>query len=72
MCYTQRKIEGSVIALRESDDTRFLKPNGLSRNLNVYGYISTNIHRFKCRLDDKKYFLNDENKTKAQSVLNVD
>ena len=37
MCYTQRKIEGGVGALRESDDANFLKPNGRSRNLNVYG-----------------------------------
>ena len=36
MCYTQRKIEGGVGALRESDDTHFLKPNGPSRNLNIY------------------------------------
>ena len=36
MCYTQRKIEGGVGALRESDDTNFLKPNGQSRNLNIY------------------------------------
>ena len=37
MCYTRRKIEGDVVALHESDDTNFLKPNGQSRNLNVYG-----------------------------------
>ena len=37
MCYTQRKIQGGVGALRESDDTNFLNPNGQSRNLNVYG-----------------------------------
>ena len=37
MCYTRRKIEGGVGALRESDDTNFLKPNGQSRNLNIYG-----------------------------------
>ena len=36
MCYTQRKIEGVVGALRSCDDTEFLKPNGQSRNLNVY------------------------------------
>ena len=36
MCYTRRKIEGGVGALPESDDTNFLKPNGQSRNLNVY------------------------------------
>ena len=39
MCYTQRKIEGGVGALQESDDTNFLKPNGQSRNLNVYAFI---------------------------------
>ena len=38
MCYTRRKIEGGVGALRESVDTNFLKPNGQSRNLNIYGY----------------------------------
>ena len=38
MCYTRRKIEGGVGALRESDNTNFLKPNGQSRNLNVYGF----------------------------------
>ena len=39
MCYnTWRKIQGGVGALRESDDTNFLKPNGQSENLNVYGY----------------------------------
>ena len=37
MCYTQRKIEGGLVALRESDATNFLKPNGQSRNLNIYG-----------------------------------
>ena len=37
MCYTRRKNEGGVGALRESDDTKFLKPNGQSKNLNVYG-----------------------------------
>ena len=37
VCYTQRKIQGGVGALRESDDTNFLKPNGQSRNLNIYG-----------------------------------
>ena len=37
MCYTQRKkIEGGVGALRESDDSNFLKPNGRSRNLHIY------------------------------------
>ena len=36
MCYTRRKIEGGVGALLESDDTNFLKPNGRSRNLNIY------------------------------------
>ena len=36
MCYTQRKIEGGDGALRESDDTNFLRPNGQSRNLNIY------------------------------------
>ena len=39
MCYTRRKIEGGVVALRESDDTNFLKPNGQSRNLNVYLWL---------------------------------
>ena len=33
---TQRKIEGGVGALREPDDTNFLKPNGQSRNLHIY------------------------------------
>ena len=37
MCYTRRKLEGGVAALRVSDDTNFLKPNGQSRNLNIYG-----------------------------------
>ena len=37
MCYTRRKIEDGVDALRESDDTNFLKPNGQSRNFNIYG-----------------------------------
>ena len=36
MCYTRRKIEGGVGALRETDDANFLKPNGQSRNLNIY------------------------------------
>ena len=36
MCYTRRKIEGGVEALREYDDTKVLKPNGQSRNLNIY------------------------------------
>ena len=36
MHYTQRKVEGGVGSLRESDDTDFLKPNGQSRNLNIY------------------------------------
>ena len=38
MCHTRCNIEGGVGALREreSDDTNFLKPNGQSRNLNIY------------------------------------
>ena len=36
MSYTRRNIEGGVGALRESDDTIFLKPNGQSRNFNIY------------------------------------
>ena len=36
MSYTRHKIEGGVDALRESDETKFLKFNGQSRNLNVY------------------------------------
>ena len=40
MCYTRRKIEGGVGALRESDDTNFWKPNGQSRNLNIYGWMT--------------------------------
>ena len=36
MRYTRRKLEGGVGVLRESDDTNVLKPNGQSRNLNVY------------------------------------
>ena len=40
MCYTRRKIEGGVGALRESDDTNFLKPYGQSRHLYIYGYDS--------------------------------
>ena len=32
----RRKIEGGVGALRESDDTNYLKPNGQSRNLDIY------------------------------------
>ena len=40
MCYTRRKIEGGVDALRESDDTNFLKPYGQSRNLNVYAWFA--------------------------------
>ena len=38
MCYMQRKIQGGVGALRESDDTNFLKPNGESRNLYAYDW----------------------------------
>ena len=38
MCYTRRKIEGGVGALREPDDTNFLKPNGQSRNLHIYDW----------------------------------
>ena len=34
----RRNIEGGVGALRESDDTNFLKPDGQSRNFNVYGH----------------------------------
>ena len=36
MRYTRRNIEGGVVALRESDNTNFLKSNGQSRNLNIY------------------------------------
>ena len=47
MCYTQRKIEGGVGALRDADDTNFLKPNGQSRNLNIYGsYVLTFVRLF--------------------------
>ena len=46
MCYTRRKIEGGVGALREFDDANFLKPNGQSRNLNIY---ATNVyHAVRC------------------------
>ena len=41
MCYTRRKIQGGADALRESDDTNFLKLNGQSRNLNIYVQRST-------------------------------
>ena len=34
MCYKQRKTEGGVGALQESDDTNFLKPTGQSKNFN--------------------------------------
>ena len=37
MCYIRRKIEGGVGALRESDDTKFLKSSGNLKNLNIYG-----------------------------------
>ena len=40
MCYTQRKIEGGVGALGESDDTNFFKLNGQSRNLKIYGFTA--------------------------------
>ena len=36
MCYTRRKIEGGIDALREADGANFLKPDGQSRNLHVY------------------------------------
>ena len=36
----RRKIEGGVGALGESDDTNFFKPNGQSRNLNVYDWYT--------------------------------
>ena len=36
----RRKVEGGVGAMLESDDTNFLKPNGQSRNLNIYDCIS--------------------------------
>ena len=42
MRYTQRNILGGVGALRESDDTNFMKPNGQSRNLNIYVINRTN------------------------------
>ena len=35
MRYTRRKFEGGVGALRESDDTNFLKPNGQSGVANL-------------------------------------
>ena len=41
MCYSRHKIEGGLGALREFDDVNFLKPNGQSRNLNVYGLRSS-------------------------------
>ena len=44
MCYTRHKIEGGVGTLRESDNTYFLKPNGQSRNLNVYGSSYVDNH----------------------------
>ena len=43
MRYTRRKIEGGVGALRESDDKNFLKPNGQSRNLNIYVKDTHNV-----------------------------
>ena len=61
MCYTQRKIEGGVGALRDADDTKFLKPNGQSRNLNIYGIIIISssiiinvvIHYWNCTTPSK-------------------
>ena len=56
MCYTRRKIEGGVVALRESDNTNFLKPNGQSRNLNIYESNSFQIYQvgsssyFTCKI----------------------
>ena len=46
MCYTRRIIEGGVGALRESDDTNFLKPNGQSRKPQClcHGRIYTMLH----------------------------
>ena len=45
MCYMRRKIEGAIGAMRESDDTNFLKPDGQSRNLYVYGiYLNKSQH----------------------------
>ena len=43
MCYTRRKTEGGVGALRESVDTNFSKPKGQSRNLNIYGCSLLNV-----------------------------
>ena len=47
MCYTRRKIEGGVGVLRESGDTNFLKPNGQSRNLHIYGNKPTPARQLK-------------------------
>ena len=46
MWNTQRKIQGGVGALRESDATNFLKPNGQSRNLNVNASDKTHWKNF--------------------------
>ena len=40
MRYMRRKIHGGVGVLREFDGINFLKHNGQSRNLNVYGLRS--------------------------------
>ena len=56
MCYTQRKIQGGVGALRESNDTNFLNPNGQSRNLNVYGFLWW-IKSERCREETSHKFI---------------
>ena len=48
MTYTRRKIEGGVGALREFDNTNFLKPNGQFRNLNVYIHGKTYLLMRMC------------------------
>ena len=60
MCYTRRKIEGGVFTLRECDDTNFLKPNGQSRNLNIYGInnrLSLLMYLLACNICSADIFI---------------
>ena len=60
MCYTQRKIQGGVGALKESNarnnnklfipwsnDTNFLKLNGQSRNLKICGFTAGSMRTLR-------------------------
>ena len=72
MCYTWGKTEGGVVALLESDNTNFLKSNGQSRNLNIYGCVWRNNMQYCCKSDiqtNLKLFFRRHTRSRLDRIL---